>query len=149
MPAVPPANELEQDCRFPSGAWTGFFLQPLRPGKQWMELILTFRQGTLSGEGRDWVGKFLLQGRYQVDDGRCWWTKSYIGLHEVFYDGYNEGKGIWGRWEMESAWKGGFHIWPEGMPDPSTPKKREAIDEPIAEEAPAMVTEQEAVTVGS
>ena len=101
------------------------------PGKHQMELKLSFRQGVMTGEGRDLIGPFLIRGRYQVDDGQCWWTKRYIGKHDVSYRGYNEGKGIWGLWEIPPTWKGGFHIWPEAMGDPTKQKLSEAIDEPI------------------
>ena len=30
------------------------------------------------------------------------------------YQGYREGKGIWGRWEIGLLGHGGFHIWPKG-----------------------------------
>jgi len=95
-----------------------------------MELKLTFRQGSMTGEGQDLIGPFLIRGRYQVEDGQCWWTKRYIGKHDVFYHGYNEGKGIWGLWEIPPNWKGGFHIWPEAMGDPTQPRLAESIDEP-------------------
>jgi hypothetical protein len=137
----------ETDPRFPSGPWTGFFLQRLVPGRHLMELRLTFRNQELLGEGRDWVGKFVLRGRYSVADGRCYWTKRYVGKHDVFYQGYNEGKGIWGVWEIPptgpfGAQRGGFHIWPEGMADPTSPHLSEEADvpitvgEPIEEEQP-------------
>src|SRR5689334_13756874 len=80
------AGELETDSRFPSGPWTGFFLQRLIPGRHLMELGLTFRQGTMTGEGRDWVGEFVIRGRYDLADGRCHWTKRYVGKHDVFYN---------------------------------------------------------------
>ena len=63
-----------------------------------MELRLTFRRGVLRGEGRDRVGEFLIRGRYEVETGKCWWTKQYVRKHAP-YQGYNEGKGIWGTWE--------------------------------------------------
>jgi hypothetical protein len=107
---------LESDERFPSGPWTGFFLQPALPGRHWMELSLSFQQGNIRGEGRDWVGSFLVHGRYDTAEGKCWFTKRYVGKHDVAYLGYNEGRGIWGTWELvEPPWRGGFHIWPEGM----------------------------------
>ena len=58
---IPDTNpiDLETDARFPSGRWTGFFLQVQVPGKHQMELLLTFRQGSMTGEGRDWVGEFM------------------------------------------------------------------------------------------
>jgi hypothetical protein len=135
MNSTEPAN-LETDPRFPSGPWTGFFLQPLIPGRHRMELRLTFHNGTLTGDGRDWVGPFLLRGRYSLADGRCHWTKRYLGKHDVFYQGYNEGKGIWGVWEIPPSevsthQRGGFHIWPEGMATASDEHLTEEADVPI------------------
>jgi hypothetical protein len=116
--------DLESDPRFPSGPWTGFFLQRELPGRHRMELRLTFRHGTLTGEGRDWVGEFTIRGRYDIADGRCYWNKRYKAKHDVYYNGFNEGKGIWGTWEIAATREyprqhGGFHIWPEGMADPT------------------------------
>jgi hypothetical protein len=131
------ANELETDPRFPSGPWTGFFLQPALPGRHRMELRLTFKSGVVTGEGRDWVGNFVIRGRYSIEDGKCHWTKRYLARHDVFYQGYNEGKGIWGVWEIPPeqnaglVWRGGFHIWPEGLPDPTQPTLSEEADLPI------------------
>lgn len=108
---------VETDPRFPSGKWLGFWKQgPLR-GE--MEVLLTFVKGTFTGEGRDRVGAFTFRGRYSTTDGTCHWIKRYAGAHDVFYKGYNEGKGIWGTWKLPGAIidldRGGFHIWPEGM----------------------------------
>lgn len=129
-------SPLETDPRFPSGPWTGFFLQPLVPGRHLMELRLTFQNGTLTGEGRDWVGRFVVRGRYSTADGKCHWTKRYLSKHDVFYQGYNEGKGIWGTWEIppsdiSSHQRGGFHIWPEGMADPTRQELTAEADVPI------------------
>ena len=95
-----------------------------------MELELSFQNGAMKGEGRDWVGNFTIRGRYNTADGRCYWHKRYDGRHDVFYKGYNEGKGIWGVWEIPPLWRGGFHIWPVAMGDPDTGKLTEAIEEP-------------------
>src|SRR5262249_60233201 len=92
-------SDLETDPRFPSGPWTGFFLQPLMPGRHRMELRLTFRGGALTGEGRDRVGDFTITGRYTIADGRCHWTKRYVRRHTAFYNGLNESKDIWGTWD--------------------------------------------------
>jgi hypothetical protein len=143
----------ETDPRFPSGPWTGFFLQRAIPGKHRMELILAFSQNQIEGEGRDWVGNFILRGGYSLYDGKCYWTKRYLGKHDVFYKGYNEGKGIWGTWEISSAefeyQQGGFHIWPEGMEDPTGSHLTEAAELPV--KAPDQVPAQEPVVapVGS
>jgi len=83
------------------------------------------------------------------------WTKRYIGKHDVSYRGYNEGKGIWGLWEIPPTWKGGFHIWPEAMGDPTQQKLAEAIDEPaeaeaaVAVDAAVQVDEHAAVGAGT
>jgi hypothetical protein len=141
-----PPIDIETDPRFPSGPWVGYFLQRQIPGKHLMELRLTFRQGTMRGEGRDWVGGFVISGRYNLADGKCHWTKRYVGRHDVFYDGFNEGKGIWGRWDITASTNagvplhGGFHIWPEGMGDPS--------DEHLKEEADLPAPVEEAIAVG-
>jgi hypothetical protein len=130
---------LETDPRFPSGPWTGFFLQKALPGKHLMELRLQFRGGALTGEGRDWVGAFIVRGQYSVEDGKVHWQKRYLAKHDVFYRGFGEGKGIWGTWEIPTVADpnvrhGGFHIWPEGMADPTQPVLHEAADLPVAVE---------------
>ena len=132
---------LETDPRFPSGPWTGYFLQKAIPGKHMMDLRLTFIAGLMKGEGRDWVGQFVVDGRYNTTDGKCHWTKKYIGKHDVFYNGFNEGKGIWGTWEITprlgTLWQrlhGGFHIWPEGMGDPSNDHLYEEAEPPVEKE---------------
>jgi hypothetical protein len=130
---------LETDSRFPSGPWAGFFLQKELPGRHYMELSLTFRQGTMTGEGRDRVGQFIIRGHYTIEDGKCWWNKRYVGKHDVFYQGYNEGKGIWGTWEIPAdsfgiRYHGGFYIWPVGMGDASGQHLFEAADIPAPAE---------------
>src|SRR5262245_18396624 len=70
-------SQLETDPRFPSGPWIGYFLQKELPGKNLMELRLTFQAGNMTGEGRDRVGQFLIKGRYQLADGKCYWAKKY------------------------------------------------------------------------
>jgi len=113
MTDEPPTTEA--DPRFPSGKWGGFYTCHGFTEKHPMELLLTFANGTMSGEGRDAVGEFLVSGRYHTDNGVCNFRKQYVARHAVEYSGFNEGKGIWGTWEIRAAAKGGFHIWPEGM----------------------------------
>jgi hypothetical protein len=133
-----PAN-IESDPRFPSGKWVGFFLDKRLPGKHEMELTLTFAAGRLMGDGRDRVGAFTFNGTYNLADGKCEWIKQYVNAHAVTYRGFNEGKGIWGTWEQRdvgSAVTGGFHIWPEGMDDPTQPHMAEEADLPFEENLP-------------
>jgi hypothetical protein len=85
-----------------------------------MTLTLTFQKGEITGSGSDWIGEFAVQGRYDVESGKCQFAKLYKGKYDVYYQGFNEGKGIWGKWEtppvIEPALqRGGFHIWPQGM----------------------------------
>jgi len=115
---------LEQDGRFPSGPWTGFFLQRPSSHRHWMELRLSFRAGSLRGDGLDMVGPFVVDGHYDVRDGRCWWTKRYIGQHDVSYRGYNEGRGIWGMWEIQPDDHGAFT---SGRPAWATRPSRSAL----------------------
>ena len=132
--------DLELDGRFPSGEWTGFFLQPPSTSRHWMQLHLTFRAGVLTGQGSDWVGPFSLDGGYVLEDGRCWWIKRYTGQHDVSYSGYNEGKGIWGVWNIRAALKGGFHIWPAGMADPTQSALSQTEQAPVESVGPRTIT---------
>lgn len=140
------ALQLETDPRFPSGPWVGFFLQKLFPGRNLMELRLTFQNGAMTGEGRDWVGEFLIKGQYNLEDGKCYWHKKYVGKHDVYYQGFNEGKGIWGTWEITLAGhgavgRGGFYIWPEGLSAPT--------NEHLVAEADLPAPPQELVEAGA
>jgi hypothetical protein len=119
MEALDP-QALETDPRFPSGAWTGFFMQRMLPGRRTMTLNMTFRDGRLEACGSDIVGPFSFSGSYDPQDSTCRWTKQYFGKHQVTYSGVNEGEGIWGVWEIRAlgGWyrdRGVFHIWPQGM----------------------------------
>ncbi|HEV3418026.1 MAG TPA: hypothetical protein VG056_14465 [Pirellulales bacterium] len=109
----------ESDPRFPSGAWTGFYLQYWLPGRHTTNLHLTCHDGELAGTGSDRVGPYTIDGRYDLRTGQCEWTKCYIGKHSIAYRGINQGLGIWGVWELRQLGglfvdRGGFHIWPEG-----------------------------------
>ncbi len=111
--------QLEGESRFPSGAWTGFYLQSWLPGRNTVDMHLTWAEGKLKGKGTDGVGSYTVEGEYEIDTGKCAWTKKYIGRHSVAYRGVNDGHGIWGVWEIRILAglyqdRGGFHIWPEG-----------------------------------
>ena len=120
------------DPLFRSGPWTGFY--NYTPGdKHRMDLGLTFANGVLTGDGNDDIGRFLINGSYDPQTCECHWSKTYPGSHDVFYQGYREGKGIWGRWEINQLSHGGFHIWPRGAGEGeaealSAEEKREIAD---------------------
>ncbi len=136
----------ETDPRFVSGPWVGFFLDDRMPGKHWMELHLDFVNGVLSGEGKDFVGEFLVNGTYNLEDGKCQFIKQYFNKHAIDYSGFNEGKGIWGTWILTWAGitnRGGFHIWPKqfGSSDPSSLKESKKIPNQVeAPQTPKKVT---------
>jgi hypothetical protein len=99
---------------FPSGPWTGFYNYGASTRKHRMDLVLAFADHTVSGDGRDDIGQFVIVGRFDSENAECYWTKTYIGGHDVYYRGFREGKGIWGLWELPNE-SGGFHIWPRGQ----------------------------------
>jgi hypothetical protein len=136
-------DQFETDPRFPSGPWRGFFLMSHWPGRHGMDLNLSFRKGVMTGEGRDRIGEFLIRGKYDCASGKCHWSKRYIGKHDVLYQGYNEGKGIWGLWDIPPEWRGGFHIWPSAMGDPTGSQLVEAADPPVV-----IVTDSDAEQFG-
>jgi hypothetical protein len=85
-----------------------------------MDLHLDFGGGSVTGDGNDDVGRFLIRGKYDPANGECDWCKTYPGSHDVYYRGFREGKGIWGTWEIGIFAHGGFHIWPKGERDSET-----------------------------
>jgi len=97
-----------------------------------MDLHLTFANGSLSGDGIDDVARFFIKGRYDAGDRECYWTKTYPASHDVFYRGFRDGKGIWGRWEISNQCRGGFHIWPcastEGEAAAQSARQVEPVD---------------------
>ena len=102
-----------------------------------MDLVLIFADHTVSGDGSDDIGQFVLAGRFDDTNGECYWTKTYIGGHEVYYRGFREGKGIWGLWELPNE-SGGFHIWPLGQREGE--QNYESAEEPAPVEAVVVET---------
>jgi hypothetical protein len=142
-----PANApSETDPRFPSGPWTGFWIQS-GLGRQRMLLSLAFAQGRVIGHGTDIIGRFTLEGTYDLETGRCLMTKQYEAAHRVHYDGVNEGDGLWlwGVWQMQID-RGGFHLWPEGEQDPTRRRLKAEKKLPGSRPAPQ---EGELVEVGA
>jgi hypothetical protein len=112
---------------FPSGPWTGFYNYCAGQKKHGMDLRLTFAERKVFGDGCDDVGRFVISGRFDETNAECYWTKTYVGAHDVFYRGFHEGKGIWGIWKLEKT-SGGFHIWPldEGECEMEQKQRQEA-----------------------
>jgi hypothetical protein len=96
-----------------------------------MDMHLAFANGSLTGDGNDDIGRFLMKGRYDPMSLECHWTKTYVGAHSVSYRGFREGKGIWGTWEIGLFAHGGFHIWPKGEEAGETEKESVEEAEPV------------------
>ncbi|MCX7887116.1 MAG: hypothetical protein N3B01_07700 [Verrucomicrobiae bacterium] len=120
---------------FPSGPWIGFYVYgDARHERHRMDLMLTFANGVMSGEGNDDIGMFVIRGRYDPVSKECHWTKSYVGAHDVFYQGVREGRGIWGTWSISESVRGGFHIWPldSGTGDAGVEEQAEELPQETA-----------------
>ncbi len=89
-----------------SGLWRGFWQQE-QFGKQSMhDFTLKFAHGTITGQGTDIVGEFLVAGEYHTATGQLTLTKQYHGKHAVEYIGHPDGEGsIQGTWTILA---GGF-----------------------------------------
>ena len=128
---------------FPSGPWTGFYNYGRSTGKHRMDLVLSFTDHTVSGDGSDDIGRFVITGRFDETNGECYWTKAYIAGHHVYYRGFRERKGIWGLWELPNE-SGGFHIWPLGYEEGE--ENHDSAEEPAPLEAVAVETPPESTT---
>ncbi len=118
------------DELFPSGPWVGFY--NYGPGERHrMQLHLTFAGGSMTGDGADDIGRFCIRGRYDSAKRECYWTKTYLGAHDVFYRGFREGKGIWGTWEIGMLDHGGFQIWPRGSGEEVEQAESDSAEETI------------------
>ncbi len=109
----PSSGASEQHPHFPSGDWEGFYTYSgNRRPKGEMAMTLDFSNGSISGAGSDPVGVHSWTGNYDTKAGTCQLTKIYPGSHSVFYSGYVDENGIWGKWRI--IWMtGDFHIWPK------------------------------------
>ena len=105
---------METDNRLPTGEWNGFYVESHQPKRGWMHLYLSFDNGSVKGEGTDYVGPWIAEGKYDLEARICHWEKRYIGRHRVNYSGLISDQGIRGQWEIAFL-TGPFHIWPKGM----------------------------------
>lgn len=97
---------------YPSGPWRGYWEQ-IGIGRQSMsDLILRFSSGQIDGQGIDVVGQFILRGTYD-GNGAVMMVKTYLGKHDVLYQGAYDGEGtIHGRWSIGDYWSGSFALAP-------------------------------------
>lgn len=102
---------------FISGQWTGYYAYQSGHPRYRMGLGLRFGQGRIVGDGQDAIGGFVIRGRYDLPTREVWWSKGYIGNHEVHYSGLRVGKAIQGIWATGQHATGEFRIWPVGHGD--------------------------------
>ena len=126
-----PDDELPYEPDFPTGKWTGYYQEGGCRLRQ--EMHLTFRETRLTGIGSDSIGEFTIRGFFDKETKEVWWTKHYVGAHDVFYRGYREIKGIWGVWEIGS-YRAGFHIWPVEENELISAHVEEEVEEPVSAE---------------
>ena len=122
--------DMERDNRFPTGEWNGFYLESHQPRRGWMHLYLSFENGKIAGEGTDYVGPWTVSGVYDSGNGRCSWTKQYIGKHKVNYKGIAGEHGIQGEW-LITYLTGEFHIWPRSLGILNELYLQEELNQPV------------------
>ncbi|MFO1054769.1 MAG: hypothetical protein U1F36_21305 [Planctomycetota bacterium] len=126
MSVPEPQLPFEDDPEFPSGPWTGYWLEGGVRFRQ--DLALSFRCGVLEGEGIDTVGRFKIDGSYDVETREVSWNKAYFGAYSVAYRGFRETSGIWGVWESQTH-RGGFHVWPRPDKGRGVPPREERFED--------------------
>ena len=106
---------------YPSGAWRGFWEQPIFGKQSMRQLVLRFEGGRIDGDGVDVIGRFTFSGSYD-DAGSVALVKEYAGRHQVLYRGAYDGEGsILGRWSIGEYRFGPFALAPirgESAADP-------------------------------
>jgi hypothetical protein len=79
----------------PSAPSTGFYNYGRSTRKHRMDLVLTFPGHTISGEGYDDVGQFVVTERFDGTNNECYSIKTYIGAHNTFtIAGFARAKGL-------------------------------------------------------
>jgi hypothetical protein len=131
-------EENEKDSGFPSGPWSGFYTMRFSRQFHRQSLDLTFRNKRMTGRGQDDIGSFVISGHYDLETRKVWWSKRYLGAHEVHYAGVQSGRTIQGDWTIPPNNRGGFSIWPGG--ESSLDGEFFVVEEkPIEHRLPALV----------
>jgi len=98
---------------YPSGKWEGFWVQEGYGRQPMTPFFLTFREGKVTGKGKDIIGPFVFEGEYEEATGQVRLIKQYLFRHVVIYIGQPDGEGsIHGTWHIGDAHKGPFLIRP-------------------------------------
>src|SRR5206468_8763728 len=56
--------QVMSEMDFPSGPWSGFYNYCSSLGKHRMDLVLTFADSTILGDGSDDIGRFVVSGSF-------------------------------------------------------------------------------------
>ena len=94
-----------------SGPWRGFWTYGGESTRHPTSLHLDFADDLITGHGDDEVGRFSIEGERDAADGRCAWTKRYVGKHPVEYWGEAGPDGIAGIWRIPGSGSGAFALW--------------------------------------
>jgi hypothetical protein len=129
---------------FPSGEWIGFYTYAQASDKHRMDLSLSFTmEGQIQGDGTDDLGTFTVHGKYDPNELKAYFTKFYPGSHDVFYEGVNENKRIYGSWQIDADTHGGFKIWPKELGEDDSGEEEIHVEkEPVevVEQPPLVLT---------
>ena len=98
---------------YPSGRWEGFWVQEGWGRQPMTPFTLRFADGTVTGDGKDVIGRFTFAGAYDATTGALRMVKQYLGRHRVLYVGRPDGEGsIQGTWSIGPGWTGPFLLRP-------------------------------------
>ncbi len=78
-------------------------------------MFMQFEDGSIKGEGTDYVGAWHIQGSFDENSLQANWVKQYLGKHRVSYSGKITEQGIRGEWAINGYLAGPFHIWPKSL----------------------------------
>ena len=91
-----------------TSAWRGYWEQRGWGRQPMHDVVLEVREGIVSGQGSDCIGRFSFRGTWD-SQGVVSLVKQYVGKHQVLYQGQYDGEGtIFGRWSIAPFDSGEF-----------------------------------------
>jgi hypothetical protein len=92
---------------YPSGVWEGFWKQEGLGRQPMAAFRLKVLKGEVTGGGVDVIGRFVMAGEYDPQNGAVTIVKQYLGKHKVLYQGSPDGEGcIAGEWTVRESYFG-------------------------------------------
>ena len=76
--------------------WKGFYVHNGNKGEMKFK-FLKFKQGKITGEGKDPIGQFTINGNIKPS-GELQFVKQYVGMHSILYEGLRTYDIIRGNW---------------------------------------------------